>query len=209
MKKYLYTLFFLFSVTTCSTVLLSGCSTSPPDHIENICSMFRQYPEWYWTARDIRKNQKLPISVLMAIIYQESRFRSDAAPPRERLLWIIPWKRPTTAYGYSQALDGTWKRYQQDTGNKHARRSAFDDAADFIGWFANRAHQRAGIAKTNAYALYLAYHEGIGGYQQRTYIKKRWLIHVAWKVQRRANTYRAQLLRCEKSLPQKPWWHLW
>ena len=119
------------------------------------------------------------------------------------------WKRPTSAYGYSQAINGTWKRYKKDTGSNWVSRGAFDDAADFIGWFTYRAHKRAGIAMTNAYALYLAYHEGIGGYQKRTYLKKPWLISVAKRVQQRAWVYRSQLLRCESSLPTKPWWRVW
>jgi len=51
----------------------------------------------------------------MAIIRQESSFQADAQPPRSRILWIIPGPRPSSAYGYSQALDGTWDWYRQAT----------------------------------------------------------------------------------------------
>lgn len=198
-----------FIVLIAFCVSLTGCTKAPPQHIQNICSIFKEYPSWYWDASATRKKWGLPISVLMAIIYQESHFRADAAPPREHILWIIPWKRPTSAYGYSQAVDGTWARYQKETGHHWSSRDAFGDAANFIGWFAHRAHKRAGIAMNNAYGQYLAYHEGVGGYIQGTYRRKAWLIDVARGVQRRAWVYRSQLLRCESSLPKKPWWHVW
>jgi hypothetical protein len=201
-----------FVAFICSMIFtLSSCAKAPPRNRQDICSIFREYPSWYWDARGVREHWDLPISVLMAIIYQESRFQAHAAPPREKLLWIIPWKRPTSAYGYSQAVEGTWKHYVRDTGQSHwwTSRTAFGDAADFIGWLTHRAHKIAGISMNNAYEQYLAYHEGIGGYQRRSYLKKKWLMAVARKVQRHARMYRSQLLRCESSLPTKPWWHLW
>ena len=199
----------------CLTLLLLGlcnltsCTRARPDNTKNICNIFEHYHDWYWDASDVRKKWGLPISVLMSIIYQESNFNAKAKPPRTKLLWIIPWKRPTTAYGYSQAVNDTWKTYQRESGGSGAGRTAFEDAADFIGWYTHRAHVRADIPMTNAYGLYLAYHEGIGNYQKGSYKKKQWLMNVAWKVQRRANTYRAQLQKCEASLPKKPWWHVW
>ena len=69
---------------------------------------------------------------------------------------------------------------------------------DFIGWYANQAHRRAGIPRSNAYDLYLAYHEGIGGYQRKTYLRKAWLMPVARKVANRAQTYRSQLAYCRR-----------
>ncbi|PIQ43917.1 MAG: hypothetical protein COV52_02915 [Gammaproteobacteria bacterium CG11_big_fil_rev_8_21_14_0_20_46_22] len=191
-------------------LMLAGCSPAPPKNTNNICSIFKEYPNWYWDSQEVNKRWGIPISTLMAIIHQESHFQAGAAPPREKILWIIPWKRPTTAYGYSQAVDGTWKLYKQDTGGGFfTSRDDFGNAADFIGWYAYRAHKRAGIAMNNTYAQYLAYHEGIGGYMRGTYRKKQWLINVARKVQRLSWTYHWQLERCQSSLPKKPWWHVW
>jgi hypothetical protein len=34
----------------------------------------------------------------------------------------VPWSRPTSAYGFSQAVDATWDWYQQSTGNPDADR---------------------------------------------------------------------------------------
>lgn len=211
MDKKIIFLTMLICLAGLVAVNFSGCAKSPPSNPNDICLVFRQYPDWYWAAAKARRRWGVPISVIMAVIYQESHFRAGAKPPRTKLLWVIPWCRPTSAYGYSQAVNQTWKRYQKDTGRTSVftRRNAFDDAVDFIGWFANQAHIRAGISKTNAYALYLAYHEGIGGYMRGTYKNKAWLIAVAKKVQRHAWIYRSQLRVCERNLPKKPWWHVW
>jgi len=205
----LITYIFALSLIVLSYGCLNSCTQARPNYIENICLIFKQYPEWYWDAQAVQKRWGLPISTLMAIIYQESHFNATAKPPRTKLLWIIPWKRPTSAYGYSQAVDHTWKSYKTANGHTFVSRDAFGDAADFIGWYAYQAHQRAGISRRNAYAIYLAYHEGIGGYMRGTYRSKPWLMDVARNVQRRANVYRSQLLRCQASLPKKSWWKMW
>ena len=191
------------------SILLYGCAQPQPDDVNNICQMFKQYPKWYWAAQDVQTRWKVPISVQMAILHQESRFNAIAKPPRTKILWIIPWKRPSTAYGYTQALDMTWKRYKSSSGNTFASRNNFDDAVDFIGWYAYQAHRKAGIARDDAYRLYLAYHEGVGGYKRKTYLSKPWLVNVARKVKRRASLFHSQLVRCENSLRSKPWWRFW
>jgi len=203
-------IFFLGASVLLGLLALTACSKPPPKHPNDLCLIFKQYPTWYWDAQEVQKRWGLPISTLMAIIHQESHFQAGAAPPREKILWIIPWKRPTSAYGYSQAVNATWARYKKDTGGGFfTNRDTFGDAADFIGWYAKQAHQRAHIPMSNTYEMYLAYHEGIGGYISGTYKSKKWLIAVAQKVQRQAWTYSWQLKQCESSLPQKPWWHVW
>ncbi len=184
----------------------SACTTPQPQNIDNICAIFRQYPSWYWAAQDAQKRWYTPISVLMAIIHQESGFNANAKPPRTHILWIIPWFRPSSSFGYAQALNQTWQRYENAIG-KHASRNNFKDAINFIGWFTTQAHARAGISRTNAYGMYLAFHEGIGGFQRKTYLRKRWLIAVAHKVSLRSYIYHKQLLRCQRSLPRKPWYY--
>lgn len=202
----IYNFFFKLTLIIGIVLALSGCAKPMPKNIENICNMFQEYPGWYKEAKKVEKKWGLKPSILMAIIYQESHFRSDAAPPRKKLLWIIPWKRPTSAYGYSQAVKGTWRDYKRETGQDGASRNAFNDAADFIGWFTYKAHQKAGIPMDDAYDLYLAYHEGIGGYLRGSYRNQAWLIKVAQKVQRHADTYHIQLEQCGPSLQGKPWW---
>lgn len=178
-------------------LLLSGCaSVPPPDNVNNICRIFNQYPYWREATARTERRWNVPIAVQMAIMYQESSFVSDAKPPRQHLLGFIPWTRPTSAYGYCQAVDHTWNLYKSVTSNYAANRYDFEDASEFIGWYAMRAKVRAGISPTNAFQLYLAYHEGITNYMNKTYMYKPWLIRVAKKVQWRANLYRTQLARC-------------
>jgi hypothetical protein len=187
------------------SLILSGCVTTPPRNVDNICSVFKQHPEWYADTKAAEKRWHVPVITQMAIIHQESKFNSRAKPERTKLFWVIPWTRPSSAYGYTQALDMTWSGYKRATGRTFASRTNFADGADFIGWYANQAHRRAGIPYSDTRALYLAYHEGIGGYQRGTYLRKRWLIQVARKVQTRAQIYDAQLKRCEAKLKQKSW----
>lgn len=190
-------------------IQLVACAKPQPDNVNDVCQIFKQYPKWYWAAKDVQTRWRVPVPVQMAIMHQESRFHAKAKPPRTKLLWVIPWKRPSTAYGYTQALDMTWKHYKKSTGNYLASRNNFTDAVDFIGWYAYQAYRKAGIPRDNAYKLYLAYHEGVGGYMRKTYLKKPWLVKVAQKVNRRAYAFKQQLQRCQSSLSRKPWYRLW
>lgn len=99
----------------------------------------------------------------MAFIYKESSYRGKVKAPRTKLLWVIPWKRKSSAEGYAQVLDGTWKQYVNEAGGIFSQRTDFDDAVDFVGWFNAKSHEKLGISKSNAKDLYLAYHEGWGG----------------------------------------------
>ena len=189
---------------------LSACTTARPNNISNICSMFEQYPDWYWAIRQSSKKWGMPPHVIMAIIHQESHFNATIKPPRRYLLGFIPWFRPSTAYGYSQALDGTWAIYKKATGKSFISRDNFADAVDFIAWFGRQARARAGISLWNTYGQYLAYHEGVGGYLKGTYRKKLWLMRVAKQVKLQGDIYWKQLRRLSTvSLKTKPWWRFW
>jgi hypothetical protein len=174
------------------SLLLVSCATiPPPSHTQNLCSIF-----WRTATQNTERRWHVPVAVQMAIMYQESSFVCDAKPPRTLVLGFIPWTRPTTAYGYCQAVDPTWRVYQHQTGRYDTYRHNFADADEFVGWYASRAYKRAGIPPTNAYSLYLAYHEGITNYMHRSYLKKPWLMRVAQRVQARAKMYQSQLKRC-------------
>jgi hypothetical protein len=138
----------------------------------------------------------VPVHVQMATIYQESRFVSDARTPFRYTLGVIPMGRQSSAYGYSQALDGTWEQYLEETGRRFARRTKIDDATDFMGWYMNTSLERNGIPLNDARNQYLAYHEGHTGYSRGTYNRKSWLLRVAGQVDARANMYATQLARC-------------
>jgi hypothetical protein len=167
--------------------------------------MFREYPQWYRDAKDVERRWKVPVPVQMAIVHQESKFDAGARPPRTKFLWVIPWKRASTAYGYAQALNGTWSEYKRENGGLFSSRDSFGDGVDFIGWYANAANKKAGVSRSDAYPLYLAYHEGVGGYQRKTYLKKPWLINVARKVKAKSKIYAVQLNSCQGSLKSSSW----
>ena len=184
-------------------LLLSACATTPPSNVDNACNIFREKDGWYDDALDAEKAWGSPVPVMLAIMHQESRFVAQAKPPRTRIFGIIPGMRPSNSYGYSQAIKSTWKAYQRSTGNYGADRDDFGDSMDFIGWYNNESLHRSGIPRDDAYRLYLAYHEGHGGYNRGSYRHKAWLQNVAGKVRTRASQYQSQLAACESSLPRR------
>lgn len=183
-----------------AALILVGCTSSTPKNREDICEIFNEKRGWYKDAKASERKWGSPIPVMMAIIYQESRFQAKAKPPRKKILWVIPGPRPASAYGYSQATDETWAGYKKSTGSWGADRNDFDDAIDFIGWYNHQSYRRNKIQKTDTYNLYLAYHEGHGGFAKKSYRKKAWLIDVSHKVSGRSQTYASQLKTCEKHL---------
>ena len=184
--KYLkVSLIFLLGLT------LQSCMATPPKNPDNICLIFEEKKSWYKAVMKSEKRWKIPPYVLMSFVYQESSFQSDAKPERTKLLWVIPWKRKSTAVGYSQALNMTWKDYKEETGNTGANRKDFKDSADFIGWYASKGYYQ-GFDRLDARSLYLAYHEGYGGFKKKTYRKKPWLIKVADRVQIRSTKEQQQ-----------------
>ena len=190
-------------------MLVSACATSPPEQTDNVCDIFREKSGWYADAKESRARWGVPISVSMAFMHQESRFVATAKPPRKKLWGFIPGPRPSDSYGYSQAKNSTWEWYQRSTGNYGADRDDFGDAIDFIGWYNNVSNKQLGIDKQDAFRLYLAYHEGHGGYRKQSYRSKEWLVDVARKVDRQANRYNSQLQDCSEELEPRGWFDWW
>ena len=186
-------------------LLLAACATTPPADVNNICSIFREKKGWYADAADARKRWGTPIPIMMAIMHQESRFQATVKPPRKKILWVIPGPRPSDSYGYAQALKSTWSEYRRDAGKYGADRDDFDDAIDFIGWYNHQSRRRNNIRKNDPYHLYLAYHEGHGGFSRRSFRNKQWLKDVARKVSRQSARYATQLQSCEPSLKKRGW----
>lgn len=181
-----------------SLLLLSGCSSTPPPKktYNNICSIFSHDRDWKNASIRAYKRWGTPPYVLMAMVHQESRFKPHAQPDRPYALGFIPLLRNSSAYGYSQAQDGTWNEYKKATKRWSASRSDIEDALDFMGWYNYQTHKRLKISRKDTYKLYLAYHEGQGGYSRRTYLKKPWLLKVAKKVANRGRLYKKQYRKC-------------
>ena len=176
-----------------------------PDDVRNICAIFDERRGWYEAAKASEQRWGTPKHVQMSIISQESSFIFNARPPRRKLMGFIPWKRPSDAYGFAQALDSTWLWYLRDTGRESADRDDFEDAIDFVGWYTDKSNKSAGISKWDPYNQYLAYHEGQGGWSRQSYEEKQWLKERARRVDRRARQWWAELQQCEEDL-ERPWW---
>ncbi len=190
-----------------AVLLLAGCTTAPPRNQDDACQILSEKPGWYDAVSDSADRWGASEGLILAFIRQESSFVADAKPPRTRILWVLPGPRASSAYGYPQAKDGTWSDYKKATGSYLASRDDFDDAADFVGWYVDRAYRIAGIPKSDAYRHYLAYHEGVGGFQRGTFQRKRWLQEVASRVNQNAKTFDRQLAGCRSRLDSGSWWN--
>jgi len=180
-------------------LLLASCgggNFSAPRDLDNACSIIRERPRYLSAMESTERKWGVPVYVQMATIHQESKFIGNARTPHQYALGIIPMGRQSSAYGYSQALDGTWEEYQDDQGRRGAKRDRIRDATDFMGWYMNATHESLGISKSDARNQYLAYHEGRVGFARGSYNKKPWLLDVADSVGNRAERYRKQLQTC-------------
>lgn len=175
-----------------------GGNYKAPRNLENACAIVAERPAYLRAMQKTERRWGVPIHVQMATIHQESKFIGDARTPHRYALGIIPIGRQSSAYGYSQALDGTWDEYRKKTGNRRARRDDIRDATDFVGWYMNDSERMLGISKYDAGSQYLAYHEGRQGFANGSHRSKGWLMKVAGKVDARAELYRMQLASCRR-----------
>ena len=107
-KINLYLLILLFFVTACSSV---------PKNTKNSCSIFEERYLWYKHTKNTEKKWGVPVYLQLAFIKKESGFQRFAKPPRHKLFKVIPYKRKSSSFGFSQAIKGTWEQYKNETGN--------------------------------------------------------------------------------------------
>tara|TARA_Y100000590_G_scaffold468671_1_gene652461 strand:+ start:770 stop:1402 length:633 start_codon:yes stop_codon:yes gene_type:complete len=193
-------LLILFSLIS---VFIISCSTIKPNITANSCELFKEKRNWYKATKKSYDQWEVPISLQLAIINQESSFKQYAKPQRNKILGIIPGKRPSTAFGFAQITDPTWNWYKSKTGKKNASRANFYDISDFIGWYVHQSYIMLGIPKKDAFNHYLAYHEGQRGWKKESFKSKKWLIEAAKVVEINTNKYNNQLKKCEKDLEKK------
>ena len=174
-------IFFLMSLILSLLPLHGFCS------VQNICNVIEKHPGWYHAAKVSQRKWGVPVAVQMAIIHQESHFKADA-------------KNPTsTAFGYAQAVNEIWHTYKEhvsQVSDTKQKRNVFADATNFIGWYAHSMKKQIHISPKNAFDLYLAYHDGGGGYVtdlHKPHVPTRLL---ADEVQSVASEYRSQLASC-------------
>ena len=190
-RKLIYFIVFLF-IASCSSV---------PKYPQNACKIFGQNYLWYKSVKKSSETYGAPIHTILAIVNKESSFNRWAKPKRNKLFKVIPYKRPSSSFGYSQAVKGTWDQYKKETNNKLATRARFRDSVDFIGWYTNKTEKLLKISKKDVYRQYLAYHEGWGNY--KNYKNNQKVIILATKVKNQAANYKKQLKKCQKKLNKK------
>jgi len=186
---FVFLFFFIFS-----------CSSIPKNTADG-CSIFSERYLWYKHAKKAEQKWGTPIYIQLAFIKKESDFDWLARPERLKIFKVIPYRRPSSSFGYSQAVKGTWKQYKEETNNKLATRTRFKDSVDFIGWYTNKTEKILKISKKDAFRQYIAYHEGWDNY--KNYKKKQKVILLAKKVQQQSDKYKSQLNKCSKSLNRK------
>ena len=184
-----FVILFIFFLTVCSSI---------PSNTANSCSIFNERYLWYKYAKKTEQKWGTPIYIQLAIIKMESDFDWLAKPARQKIFKVIPYKRPSSSFGYSQAVKGTWEQYKKETGNKLATRVRFKDSVDFIGWYTSKSETILKNSKQDAFKQYLAYHEGWGNFKY--YKKNKKVIGLAKKVEKQSNIYKKQLLSCSNSL---------
>ena len=184
-----FLLIFLFLISACSSI---------PSNTSDSCSIFNERYLWYKYAKKSEQKWGTPIYLQLAIIKMESGFDWLAKPPRQKLFKVVPYKRLSSSFGYSQAVKGTWKQYKTETGNKFATRTRFKDSVDFIGWYTTKTEKMLKVSKTDAFKQYIAYHEGWGNY--KNYRNNNKVINLAKNVEKQSNIYKKQLSDCKNSL---------
>jgi len=192
-KSLIYFIFFLL-IASCSTV---------PKHPLNACKIFDQNYLWYKSIKKSSEKYEVPIYIILAFVNKESGFKRWAKPKRKKLFKVIPYKRPSSSLGYSQAVKKTWELYKTETNNSLALRTRFKDSVMFIGWYMNKTKKINKISLNDAYRQYLNYYLGWGNYAKKTYKKDKNAIIFAKSVKKQSKIYKSQLIECEKNLNKK------
>ncbi len=183
-----------------AVMFIASCAggDKPPSTVLDACRMQAERPHWFKAMKRTEQKWGVPVSVQLATISRESSFVANARPMKteRRMIFFTREVPRSSAYGYAQAIDGTWDWYVRDTGNRRADRDDFADASDFIGWYMSLNTRMNGVSTRDAYNQYLAYHEGKAGFARGTYNGKAWLPPVARDVQAWSDRYEAQLQSC-------------
>ena len=181
-------------------LFISACSSVPKNTADG-CSIFSERYFWYKHVKKTEKKWGTPVHLQLAFIKMESDFDWLAKPPRHKLFKVIPYKRPSSSFGYSQAVKGTWKQYKKENNRPLATRARFKDSVDFIGWYTNKTSKILKISKKDVFKQYIAYHEGWGNY--KNYKNNNKIILIAKKVKNQSDRYKKQLSDCKNKLDRK------
>ena len=98
-RNLIYFIIFFF-ITSCSSV---------PKYPSNACKIFGERYLWYKHAKKSSEKYGAPIHIILAFVNKESGFNRWAKPKRTKLFKVLPYKRPSSSFGYSQAVKKTWE----------------------------------------------------------------------------------------------------
>lgn len=182
----------IFSLTIAFTALaISSCSErAKVDDSMGVCEILVQNPSWSKSLKAAQDTYKLPPAFAMAIIYQESKFKAEAK------------SKGSSAYGYAQAIDGTWKNFQKDV-KSNAKRNNFNDSVQFVGWYTAQLAKSTKLKMSDSYNLYMAYMLGATGfkcYKAGTLKNKAKIVEdkkLAQKVKDFTAHYQSQFKKCK------------
>ena len=192
-KNLIYLIIFFF-IASCSSV---------PKYPQNACKIFGERYLWYKHAKKSSEIYDVPVYIILAFVKKESGFNRWAKPKRKKLFKVVPYKRPSSSFGYSQAVNKTWELYKTETDNPFALRTRFKDSVMFIGWYINKTNKINKIPLNDSYRLYLNYYLGWGNYSKKVYKTDKKAIIYAKNVQKQSKIYKSQLTQCQKSLDNK------
>ncbi len=178
---------------------LASC-TSVPKYPQDACKIFGEKYFYLKHSRAASEKWGIPISSILAVINKESGFRRFAKPKRTKLFKIIPYRRPSSSLGFSQAVDKTWELYKKENNKPRALRISFKNSSDFIGWYFWKTNKINKVSFTDTRNMYLNYYLGWQAYKNKAYQKDKKAIIFANKVEKQAKIYRSQLKECKSVL---------
>ena len=195
LKKILNRNFIYFIVS----LFLVSC-TSVPKYPQNACKIFGEKYSYLKYSRAASKKWNVPISSILAVINKESGFRRFAKPKRTKLFKIIPYRRPSSSLGFSQAVNKTWDLYKEENNKPMALRISFKNSSDFIGWYFWKTNKINKVSLKDTRNMYLNYYLGWGAYKNKAYEQDKKAIIFAKNVEKQAKIYKIQLQECKSIL---------
>ncbi len=183
--------FIFFFIASCSSV---------PKYPQNACEIFGEKYFYLKYTRAASKKWGVPISSILAVINKESGFRRFAKPKKLKIFKIIPYRRPSSSLGFSQAVNKTWDLYKKENNKPAALRISYKSSSDFIGWYFWKANKINKVSLNNTRDLYLNYYLGFSAYKNKAYQTDKKAIIYAKSVEKQAKIYKSQLLECKSIL---------
>ena len=189
-RNFIYFIIF-FIVASCSSV---------PKYPQNACKIFEEKYFYLKYTRAASKKWGVPISSILAVINKESGFRRFAKPKKLKIFKIIPYRRPSSSLGFSQAVNKTWDLYKKENNKPAALRISYKSSSDFIGWYFWKANKINKVSLNNTRDLYLNYYLGFSAYKNKAYRTDKKAIIFAKSVEKQAKIYKSQLRECKSVL---------